>query len=69
VALKESGKTGFAHPNTATYNDTSAESAVTDSVKQVGTALMTLNMFKGFIERFYVASQAYVLVAKSALPS
>jgi hypothetical protein len=50
VALKESGKTGFDNLDTATYNATSAESADTDSAKQVGTDLMTLNMFKEFIE-------------------
>jgi hypothetical protein len=32
------------------YNATSAESAVADSVKQVGTAMMTLNISKEFIE-------------------
>jgi hypothetical protein len=51
VALKESGKMGFANPKTATCNATCAESADTDSAKKVGTALMTLNMFKEFIER------------------
>lgn len=69
MALKESGKMGFDNPNTATYNATSAENAATDSAKQVGTAMMTLNMFKRFIERFYVAALAYLLVAKSAPPS
>ncbi|MDH5438860.1 MAG: hypothetical protein OEX76_08195 [Candidatus Bathyarchaeota archaeon] len=35
---------------TATYNVTSAENADTDSAKQVGTAMINLNVFKDFIE-------------------
>jgi len=50
VEAKEHGETERAEPETATYSDTCAESAVIDSVKHVGTDLMTLNMFKEFIE-------------------
>ena len=50
VEAKEHGRTVSATQGTATYNATFAESADTDSEKQVGTALMTLNTFKESIE-------------------
>jgi len=47
---KEYGRTEHAEQGTATCNAIFAESVDTDSAKQVGTALMTLNTFKEFIE-------------------
>jgi hypothetical protein len=41
---------GSDKPTMATYNATYAENAATDSVKQVGTALKSMTMFKEFIE-------------------
>lgn len=58
VRRNASGRTDSATQETENYNDTSAENVDTDSAKQVGTALMILNVFKRFIERFYVASPA-----------
>jgi len=62
------GEMVYVTPRTATYNAISAENADTDSAKQVGTAMTILNAFKRFIERFYVASPAYLLIAKYASP-
>jgi hypothetical protein len=50
VEAKEHGRTEYAKQGKATYNAISAENADTDSAKQVGTGLTTLNMFKEFIE-------------------
>jgi hypothetical protein len=53
---KELGEMEHGEQEMATYNATSAKNADTDSAKQLGTALTHLNVFKEFIERFYVAS-------------
>jgi hypothetical protein len=50
VVPAKHGRMGFDEPMMATYNDTSAENAATDSARQVGIALKNLNMFKEFIE-------------------
>ena len=50
VEAKKAGRTASAIPNTATYNDMSVENVVTGSAKPIGTALMTLQAFKAFIE-------------------
>ena len=50
VEAKETGRTASATQTTATYNVMSAENVVTGSAKPVGTALMSLQAFKVFIE-------------------
>jgi len=50
VEARETGRTAYATQTTVKYNATSAENAATDSAKQVGTPLKSLNMFKEFIE-------------------
>jgi hypothetical protein len=51
VEAKESGRTAHAEQGKATYNATFVENAAIGLVKQAGTALMSLNLFKEFIER------------------
>jgi len=50
VTPAKHGRMGSDEPMMATYNATYAENVVTGSVRQVGIAPMSLNMFKEFIE-------------------
>lgn len=69
VAVRESGRTAFATPNTATYNAISAETVDTDSAKLLRTALINLKGLRKMEPRFYVAHPTYFLIAKYASPS